>query len=550
MLLKKENSNLFNKVSISAIILISILYFSIIIYKRPWVDCDLLEGIFSLNNYINGLGFNQSITIDSQNKITSGLLSYWAPGQYVYPYLVSKLLHINIANAMIITNILFLISGFWCYYLLLKHFKFCDKIILASIFILVAQRFFSGLLLKMYAVDMYLMVFSTMSILLFEKYFNSSKNTQRAFYLLLILLVSLGGLFTKNSYLLFIVFSSIGYFSFYMIKYLKQRSATVDKVIRSAFPGAMGLIACLLFYFFYYSQGRIPFDKRYSPVSNEFTLLKIANVIIKPITETLGSSFTFDALLLRIPSPTHSYFAFTSDFTWQGIIGSILIIVPLVHIIYRYFKAGSNKIFSHLTITLILGYTAFFAISIIKQTDVYAEDRLFLPMILFVLPIYLSALLEKHYTKYIIIGYTIVSLIFSTFAIANTWKYYNKSSVIHRNDIISGFMIHSETDDFSELKQIGEILNTKYSKNNILIAKSKEQFLLTQTNLLAIPKAMKSSNDIDSLLTLNSVFFDKKNISMVSIITNSTTPLEKTKSELIEEVKFKKYNLYVFRVRK
>jgi len=318
--------------------------------------------------------------------------------------------------------------------------------------------------------------------------------------------------------------------------------------IKISIPGIILVICYGLFYLLFYSNGRTPVDTKYDYVHSTFSLLKICNIIFKPIIETVGAVFSFDALLFRIPSPNNSYFAYITDFKWQGILIGTVFIAPLVYIIGDYLSKFKNNKFTWFAVFIIAFYALFFSVCIIKQSDVYAEDRLFLPMILFALPVFCSVFISNSKLKYVLGIYLVISVVFSVSSISNNNKYYKKGRVIERQDMISGFLIHSETENFEELKQIGLAINSKSLKNNLLLANSPEQFLLTNVNSPSIIVNGNNLTNIDSFVSINAQFFKKNKTEYLSLLTKSNMKVVSHTTEIIQETHFKDNALYIFRL--
>ncbi|GAA4464853.1 hypothetical protein GCM10023093_16020 [Nemorincola caseinilytica] len=525
-------------------------YFGTILYKGPWVDCDLLEGIFSLSNYLNGQGFHQVYGIDERYHMLPFFLSYWAPGQYVYSWGIASLLHTNIGNAIIITNVIFVSVGLYTYYRLLQHFRFSDTLIFTAIFMLVIQRFFNGLLLKMNGVDIYLIVFASATVLLYERYYAARTARKHALLLAALFLLLCAGLFSKNSFLLFVITCSAFYFIYYVVRYLRNMPGR-PSLVKIALPAIVSLTAAVIFQVFIYGRGRTPFDERFNEAPLDLTALKLANIFIKPAVQTLGSGFTLDALLLHIPSTSKSYFSYLFDFSWEGIAGSILILIPLIYSIYRFCAAHKKALFPYLAVAAVCVYTLFFATAIVQRSDVYAEDRLFLPMLLLLMPVYAyTVLYEKRPVRYAMFIFVGISIAFSVLSVPVTFKYYGKSRYIKKEGLISGFLIHSETANFDELEQLGRLLSEKYPKNNLLITSSSTGFLLMQTELPCIVTDLTTRSDMDAMIDTNMAFLQKNGTSVLSVVKANSIPIRTGRYQVLEHIRLKDNELYVIATRK
>ncbi len=519
----------------------------IIIYIGPWINCDILEGLLSLNNYLGGMGFHQRIELDDDNIIKQGILSYWPPGQYVYSWAVAQLLHINIGNAVTVTSFLFLIAGFICYYYLLLHFRFSKKVIFFTILVLTYQRFFTGLFLKMNAVDVYLIFFSCATVLLYEKYYTVNKQQHRAGILLLMLLTFLGGLYSKNSFTLLIISVTAYYVVTHFIKAVKSESGKIKKLFVSGLPALVALTSVLVFYFLLYAQNRTPFSQRVEANTLQLSFLKILNIFIKPAIQSLGACFSLDAFMLHIPSVQNSYFSYFTDFTWQGIAGSLIMLVPLVYAVVWFHKKSESKSFALIAAIAVIVYTGFFAVAIIRQTDVYAEDRLFLPMILLVIPIYASAFFEgSKWLKLSMSVFIAVSLFFGIASIPNTFQYYKNSTEINSSKLMSGFIVHTPYDDFKELKKIGNAIKDNYTDNNLIMAFNAERFFALNVNVPCIMYNAVKNADVNDIVAKNTSFFHRHQIRYMTIVLPSADkPLNIDESLLIKKETYNIYTLYI-----
>lgn len=545
MITGERNEMVVKRVMLCLAIATLLVYFGIIFLKGPWVDCDLLEGVFSLSNYQNGQGFHEVYGIDEQYHMLSFFLTYWAPGEYVYSWGIARLLHTNIGNGIIISNILFLALGLYTYYRLLKHFRFSDTLIFTTIFMLVIQRFFNGLLLKMNGVDIYLIFFASATVLLYERYYAARTPGKQALQLTALFLLLCAGLFSKNSFLLFVITCAAFYFIYYVIAYLRKVENR-PSLLKIALPAALSLAAAILFQLYIYGRGRTPFDQRYNEHVLHLSSLKLANIFIKPAVQALGSAFTLDALLLHIPSTKNSYFSYLYDFTWEGIAGSVLILIPMVYCLYKYRKDHSRSLFTYLALSAVAVYTAFFAVAIIQRSDVYAEDRLFLPMLLLLIPVFAHTVLhERKLLRYAIMSFLGVSVLFSLLAVPATLKYYTKSRLLKKDGLISGFMVHSETDNIEELEQIGRQLTAKYPKNNLVLTGSSARFFLMQAELPCIVTNLASRNDMAALIDTNRAFFEKNNISVITVVVPTGGRINTGDHRVLEHIQLKDNESYI-----
>lgn len=528
--------NLINKYAVFAIAAIIIFYFVLLAYLQPWVDTDLRSGFIAFSNYLNGTPFNIILSYNHDMIIEEKMLTWWAPGQYAVPYFFSKLFHVNIGYGIVIAFFLLLVAGIFAYYALLKFFKFERHIILASILFLLLQRFCHGIILKAGTSDIFLVFFFSASAYIYCKYMAATRMIEQAGCLVLLFLVFAGGLFVKNSFMLFLVFLT-GFFSvYYGIAALRNRGRGL---IKATLPAIIGLTDFLLFRIFFYSKNSTPMEVM-STV--KYYNYRILNTVIKPFISVVIAPFSFNSFLFRFPSIANTFFGYY--FTPAGLVIGLGICSAIYIALYNHIKtAHSDTFYKRLVIFLVLFYVCCWAVFLFRCSYISSEDRLFLPVTLFLIPVIISSFYSSSMVKYVLGLYTVISIVFSVSALYNDKKYYGNSSLVNTSPMMSGFRLHYDKTEINELKQISSRLSAS-GLHPLIITPSKEAFLLTEQKTLALIVSDKFSvEDARAISEKNKAYFDKYHINSLAFIIN------KQQSNIVAPFfTTPHYFLYVFKV--
>jgi len=139
----------FNKANIHKIILLTIFavmaVMAVLMFVNPPFSIpDPNSGFEVMRSMQHGSGFNILITVnpDDLSKNKSEFLTWWSPGQYLAPYLLSLLFRINVGNASSIITIvsnLLAVTGFYYFF---KELGFNKPTASVSILFIVCQQIF------------------------------------------------------------------------------------------------------------------------------------------------------------------------------------------------------------------------------------------------------------------------------------------------------------------------------------------------------------------------------------------------------------------------
>ncbi|SDQ00438.1 hypothetical protein SAMN05428975_5394 [Mucilaginibacter sp. OK268] len=91
-----------------------------------------------------GGGFNMAIKPDAADiaKNSAEFLTWWSPGQYLFPYVFKLVLGINTGKAAAVTVTLFTLSGLAGFYLLFKKVGFTPLVAAISVLVIACQQAF------------------------------------------------------------------------------------------------------------------------------------------------------------------------------------------------------------------------------------------------------------------------------------------------------------------------------------------------------------------------------------------------------------------------
>jgi len=458
-----------------------------LIYK-PIVSNDALNGFISLHNYLAGEHWNKLLTFEPTTaRITANELTWWTPAQYALPYCFSELLHVNIGTAVSIILFISLIGGGYFYYRVFKLSALSGNLVLVSILILFLQRFININFLQYSSSDLILFCYSPFYIFFYFK-FKDLNIKSLSFAFPLLLLLNLFGLFLKNSFLLFETA-----FSVFLLTEIITASRGEGRMLRCfvlLFPFALSLV---IYYWCFLRLGSNPTNGAGILISVS-TLL---NGIFNGITGTLFSSLSITAVYGNLYGKISLINPYDNLLIGCCILVIAVIIYKCRNKIVNQYK--TDEVF-RVVVVLSVMYILFWILFAIKQSYISNEDRLFLPVTIFVLP-YLIAWFSKApgTTKYIGIGIVCFSLLYGTATFIFRIRVYNRSmSVASENQTLQGFKVFMyNRDALNDIHRISEILSGRYNHNYLVITDINDAFLLKtcnrimQCNVNSVPDVIK-----------------------------------------------------------
>lgn len=225
---------------------------------------------------------------DNIQNTCSDFITWWTPGQYLIPGLLSKTLSISLGRSLTYTIFLFSISGLLGFAQLFKFLKFSPQDIAISVVVIASQRFFSLPFTFYNGGEILLWGVMPWIILAFIKYRNIDFRGS-----IILLLLSLAGFISKSSFL--VLFTALSGFMLIESAYDLHK----DKLNINNYN-----IKFLLRY--------LAFASVFIGIILNFVLLKGANPaigrewgfewkdLIYPISAPLASAFSIDDLIQRI----------------------------------------------------------------------------------------------------------------------------------------------------------------------------------------------------------------------------------------------------------
>ncbi|MES2426249.1 MAG: hypothetical protein V4560_04720 [Bacteroidota bacterium] len=476
---------------IGGIIIISLVYLFLGLIFRPIVCNDAINGMLSLHNHLQGTGWNKVLILSSNGLgVKEAQLTWWAPGQYQIPYLLSKIFSISIGTAIIIILFVALCSGSFFYYKLFKLSGLKPEIVLCAILILLLQRFVNIFFIEYNSCDLFLFFFTPFYI---YTYYTLIKNYRNQLVLKLILLTALNtlGLFIKNSFILFeLAFNVFLIVEYFFDNYTKPMYQRPGKFILPARLLTLLplLVANLLNYYFFLRLGETP-TKSYG------LLLTVSNIltgIFAPVMEILFGSLSLSGI----------YGSFYDKITLSPSMLSVGIVVILLMIGYALYLKKAEMLNSfkkdrlyRLICVLAIMYIMFWFVFIVKQCAISNEDRLFLPMSILVFPYILNSVITtKNIIKYGYIGLVFFSIAYGMLTFVYRIKTRSQNgSLISKNPNLNGFKLYNvDGTSQAQLDSISKFISYKFAKDYIILSNPEiafglnlaNKFILTNTSVV------------------------------------------------------------------
>ena len=266
-----------SKTTIFWILLFSIVgfYFISILFFGTTTFADPIRGYEIMNQYISDGKWNTLNYPSIKHPEFSYFVSWWAPAQWVVPFLIMKIF--NIESFQTIQSLLITISlsiAIFGYYKLFRKFGLSLNITLISLICIITNQTFYWQILMYNGGDLFLLALFPIYIILTLKL----KDDQKIRNVLLFFSFTLIGCFIKNSFIL-IAFSSclFLFFSSNKKEFLQRIKATLIPFL------VFGLIASIINYF-YFSLGETP-----GKTIDLIGFSGIHNDIIGDLTYAIGS---------------------------------------------------------------------------------------------------------------------------------------------------------------------------------------------------------------------------------------------------------------------
>lgn len=471
------------KILVICIITLCLLYLFIGLIYKPIICSDAINGMISLHNYINGAEWNKTLSLSADGThISSHELTWWAPGQYQIPFMISKLCSINIGLSLVVLMFASISGGCFFYYKIFTLSSLGNKTILCALLILLLQRFINIYFIQYNSSDLILFFYTPFYI---YTYYHFTKTYQQKlfFKVCLLTLLNIAGLFIKNSFILFELAVNIFLIAEPFLKdkaygktgHATKRPADLFKESLILLPF---IIANLLNYYFFLRLGSNPAQGNGLAI----TVSTILNGAFLPIVEIMFASLSISGI----------YGIFYQRIALSQPIVDILIMSLLLftgYIIYKQ-KNGIVKLFRkdiifRIAIISAVIYVIFWVAFTIKQSAVSNEDRLFLPVTILIFPYLLDLSLKTaSKTKFVYFAFISISVIYGIYTFAYRIKKYTiNGSVFSKNSRLNGFKIYSDNkDSMTELDKVANIISQNFARDYVIVSNPDIAFELNIRN--------------------------------------------------------------------
>lgn len=373
-----------------------------------------------------GGGFNMLPGPDAVDiaKNAPSFLSWWSPGQYLAPFGLIALLHLNTGQAMALTAMLCSLLGLGGFYLFFKKIGFTDIVAAISVAFIASQQ--------AYMVPYVFYNGGEVLLFAFEGWFlYGCTHIKKAGWPMagFILLSGIAGFFCKSSFL-WIYFSG----ALYLWISISGGKKITAWIVNGLCIGVPAILSLAVIYIVYLSKGDNPASGALgiklawetfsfpiaSPLLAGFSLDELTNGLVFHINPAMFNPVWTIIILL--------FFAVVS----MVLIGCIIRLVPLRH--YR--------------LLLIVFYSVsilFFGISFLRQADISYEARHMRLIGLIITPgvIYLVSILKISYR--FVFGLLWVVIISSSFKYLYTGNYRNKNQTARGHTGIAQLFIDQAT---------------------------------------------------------------------------------------------------------
>ncbi|MDN5288960.1 MAG: hypothetical protein JWR38_5234 [Mucilaginibacter sp.] len=489
-----QMKNKTEKALLIGIIALCLLYLFLGLIYKPIICNDAINGMISLHNYIHGGEWNQFLNLSGNGTdVSAHELTWWAPGQYEIPYLLSKLCSISIGSSIVLLMFASISGGCLFYYKIFKLSSLGNKTILLSLLILLLQRFINIYFIQYNSSDLILFFYTPFYI---YTYYQLCKTYPQKILLKIFLLTLLNftGLFIKNSFVLFELAVNIFLIAEYFFhdkvdnKITPTRSDTpVYTRLSVLFPF---VLANLLNYYFFLRLGTNPAQGD----SLLMTLSAIITGIFLPVMEVLFASLSLSGI----------YGNFYQKIALSQQIAGMVMMVILMgtgYLLYREKNGirnllGKDAVFRLAMITAVVYVSSWFVFTV-KQSAVSGEDRLFLPVTILIIPYLLNhSSTTASKIKYVYFAFVGISILYGIGTFAYRIKKYSiNGSVWSKNSRLNGFKIYSDNKDATrELDKVAHIISQNFAKDYIVVSNPDIAFQLDITNKFIVNTSTSFSN--------------------------------------------------------
>jgi len=460
------------------IALICFAYLIICLVYKPIILNDGIHSYISLHNYVNGGGWNKQLVFNNNaSKLNVQNITWWAPGPYEIPYLTAKLFNCSIGIAICILSFISIAGGCFVYYKIFEKSSLSKNTILASLLILLLQRFMNINFILYSSSDLFLFLYVPLYIYTYLKV----KALGKYYWLNLIVLVVLNllGLFTKNSFLLFSTAFNIYLVVDFAFEHYRFKKFTTRYLIKKSIIIIPYFASVILFYLFYLRLGT-------NPTAGQGLLVNVYTILF-------GAFSGFCGVLFSALSIDSFYGNVQTKLTFLDPYQNIIMLAFLLVVFFLAYQYRKNikTLFKtdgmfRITSIISLMYVLYWMVFTLKRSYISNEDRLFLPINIFVLPYLIDYVLKANrfikYSAFIVIFISVIYGIDSMYSRVKSYTNDNVSAMSNDKDL-KGFklFIHEKADP-NELSKISGIISSNYQKEKILTPDPDALFLLSIKN--------------------------------------------------------------------
>lgn len=482
--------------------LVCLAYFIISLLYRPIVGNDALRGMLSLHNYLNGMAWNKVLNLSQGNlAVTTSELTWWAPGQYQIPYVISKILFVNIGTALAILSFVSIVAASYFYCKIFKLSGLSNEVILGALIVLLLQRFININIIQYISSDLFLFFYTPFYLYIYYiviKIFHGSG----LWKFVILFVLNLFGLFIKNSFLLFELALNVFLITEYLFSKIQSRENFFDKAQWISFLKKASILLPFIAAFFtdYFLFLRLGDNPANSYGSNVTASGLLAGLFL-PVTEILFASLSISGIYGNLSTKID-----VPDFVISGCMVILLLLITFVlyrnrHNLYTTLKKNwAVRLITIISVLYVLYWLAF----TLRRSAVTSEDRLFLPITILIFPYLINRIWKSSSgIKYlsVILIFLSVSFGVSSFML-RIKKYAIDGSVPSKDRQLQGFKILSPRQDPNgDLVNLAKIISQKYSHHYIVISDPGYAFELGVNNQFVLspmpevkPKDAKRNN--------------------------------------------------------
>lgn len=439
-----------------AVVSISTLLVSVSTYPDPgW-------GFLTWKSIQHGGNFNMLPEPDSDNiaKDTYRFLTWWSPGQYLIPGGIAAFTGLKIGWGMVITSIIFTISGVAGFYFLFDKLGFNRKITLLSVLVLCSQI---QTLLP-------LLVYNGGEPLIFGVapwfLYCCLDFKLKPFRLLLLILLSWIGFIAKSSFLLI----TISGFLFIFFKWISIKPTFKELAIKTSWLLFAGLMIVIPIFFLFLQKGDNP-----STGAKGFSIT-VMNFLFPAAIPFLGA-FSVDEIFNRFFHPNYIAILPPSDALFYGL--AFLLVIFLLAKIYLN-RIGSVS-YRCLLFTTYFFFLFFFLMQYCRHAAISMEGRHYHILSLLFIPGVLQLI---NQTKITAVKRASQLLVLAT--CLYTWNNYFHHLKLNRNEALSAnTRVHQDLLDNQTLLKLHQ-LDNQYQHQALFVVMSPEIGLEIEQNRILV----------------------------------------------------------------